>query len=140
MIFIIDVNVVISALIRDSISRKLLTTSLFTFYSPDTLLISIEKYQGEIIEKSGLSEEDFRALLTFVLGKIIIIKKQEYESKLEEANEIIGNTDMEDAPFIALALSIENNGIWTDDSDFNKQDSIKIWKTKDILSIKNETI
>lgn len=55
MIFIVDVNVVISALIRDGMSRELLTIPSFTFYSPDTLLESIEKYKDEIMEKSRLS-------------------------------------------------------------------------------------
>ena len=143
MIFIVDVNVVISALIRDSTSRGLLTASPFTFYSPDTLLGSIEKYKDEIIEKSGLSAGDFETLLDFILGKITIIRKHKYELKLEQANNIMGNIDIEDVPFIALALSIENNGIWTDDSDFERQNTIKIWKTEDILkslmwSIKNK--
>lgn len=74
-------------------------------------------------------------MLDFILGKITIIKKQEYESKMEHAKEIMGHVDIEDVVFIALALSVENDGIWTDDADFEKQTKIKIWKTGDILSI-----
>ena len=47
MILIVDVNVIISALIKDSKSREVLTFSSFIFYSPDTLLESIEKYEEE---------------------------------------------------------------------------------------------
>lgn len=54
---------------------------------------------------------------------------------MEHAKEIMGHVDIEDVVFIALALSVENDGIWTDDADFEKQTKIKIWKTGDILSI-----
>jgi len=38
-------------------------------------------------------------------------------------------TDPNDTPFIALALAIENDGIWTDDNHFGQQAEIKVWKT-----------
>ncbi|MBS3098861.1 hypothetical protein J4462_01470 [Candidatus Pacearchaeota archaeon] len=81
MILIADANAVISALIKDGKSRELLTLSQFTFYSPDKLIESIEKYKEEFIEKSGLSIEDFETLLNFILEKIIIVKQEDYESK-----------------------------------------------------------
>ncbi|MBS3060935.1 MAG: hypothetical protein J4432_05530 [DPANN group archaeon] len=33
----------------------------------------------------------------------------------------------------ALALSIDNDGLWTADKDFDKQNKIKVWKTKDLI-------
>ena len=91
---VIDANVIISALIRDSKSRELLTLSPFTLYSPDTLLGSIEKYKDEFIEKSGLTVEDFETLLNFILEKVTIIEQEGYESKLKQADEIIGHIDI----------------------------------------------
>src|SRR3989344_178562 len=138
MILIADANAVISALIKDGKSRELLTLSQFTFYSPDKLIESIEKYKEEFIEKSGLSIEDFETLLNFILEKIIIVKQEDYESKLEQADKIIGHIDVEDVYYIALALSIENDGIWSDDVHFQKQDEIKVYKTEDIIKIVEE--
>jgi len=135
MILIVDANVIISALIRDSKSRELLTISPFTLYSPDTLLDSINKYKEEFIEKSGLSAEDFETLLNFILEKVTIIKQEEYKSKLEQADKIMGHIDIEDVDYIALALSIENGRIWSDDAHFQKQDKIKSYKTEDIVKI-----
>jgi len=111
MILIVDVNVIISALIKDSKSREVLTFSSFIFYSPDTLLESIEKYEEEIMEKSGIMGEEFETLLNFILGKVNVVKQEDYKFKLEEAKGILGHVDVEDVPFIALALSIENDGI-----------------------------
>ena len=138
MILIVDANVIISALIRDSTSRELLTISSFTFYSPDALLDSIEKYKEEFIEKSGLSREEFETLLDFILEKVAIVKQEEYKSKLEQANEIIGKIDVEDINYVALALSISNDGIWSDDKDFQKQNTIKIWTTKEVVKSTEE--
>ena len=138
MILIADANAVISALMKDGKSREILTYYPFTFYSPDTLLESIEKYKTELIVKSGLSEKEFEGLLSFVLRRVKIVKKEDYESKLEEANEILGDIDVEDVIYIALALSIKNDGVWSNDRHFEEQDRIRIWKTEDIVKEFNE--
>ncbi|MBI2045042.1 hypothetical protein HYT23_03215 [Candidatus Pacearchaeota archaeon] len=135
MILIVDANVVISALIRNSKSRELLTISPFTFYSPDTLLESIEKYKEEFIQKSELSDKDFETLLGFILEKITIVNQREYKPKLEQARDIISHIDIGDVNYIALALSVENDGIWSDDTHFQKQDKIKVYKTEDIVRL-----
>lgn len=41
--------------------------------------------------------------------------------------------DPSDTPFIALALSIESDGIWSDDDHFQMQDRVRIWKTKELV-------
>lgn len=133
MIFIIDVNVVISALIKKGKSRELLIDSPFILYSPEMLMNSIRKYENLILEKSSLSKEDFETLLSLIVENIEVIKKNEYERCQEEADKILGHIDKEDAPYIALALSRANDGIWSDDKHFQQQNKIKIWKTEDII-------
>ena len=41
--------------------------------------------------------------------------------------------DPEDYVFVALALSINNDGIWSEDKHLEKQKVIRVWKTKDLL-------
>ncbi len=139
MDLIIDANIIISALIKDSKTREILRINLFNLYSPEALLESLEKYREEFIERSGLSESQFDILLDSILDYIDIIKKEDYYSKLKEAIEIIGHIDIEDTNYIALALSIKNDGIWSDDAHFDKQNKIKIWKTKDINNLLTQT-
>ncbi|MEK6890805.1 MAG: PIN domain-containing protein [Nanoarchaeota archaeon] len=133
MKLIIDSNIIISALIRDSKTRELILESGFELYYPKASLNNLEKYKEEIIIKAGINNEEFEKIYHIILSKIIIVENIKFLDRLDEAKNIMGHIDIEDVPFIALALSVENDGIWTDDSDFNRQDSIKVWKTEDIL-------
>ena len=49
--------------------------------------------------------------------------------------ELISVIDEKDVPFIALALSIKNDGIWTNDKHFKKQKKIKIFTTQDLIKL-----
>ncbi len=75
-------------------------------------------------------------MLELITEKIHIIEKEKYSDKLDEAEKIIGVIDKDDVPFIALALSMANDGIWTENvKHFGKQDKVKIWTTKELLSL-----
>jgi predicted nucleic acid-binding protein len=59
---------------------------------------------------------------------------------MEKAHKIIGSIDSFDVPFVALALSIDNDGIWSNDKHFKNLKGIKIWKTSDIFNyLKSQT-
>jgi predicted nucleic acid-binding protein len=56
-----------------------------------------------------------------------------YKPFREKALKIMESIDKKDAPFIALALSIPVDGIWSDDKHFKQQKTIKIFTTKDLI-------
>jgi predicted nucleic acid-binding protein len=56
-----------------------------------------------------------------------------YEEKIKEALKIMVDIDIKDTPYVALALSFDNDGIWSEDKGFFKQDKIKVWKTQEII-------
>ena len=58
------------------------------------------------------------------------------KDNLTKAHRIIGSIDPFDVPFVALALSIENDGIWSNDKHFENLKGIKVWKTAEILKLK----
>ena len=133
MKLIIDSNAIMSALIKDSKSREIILESEFEFYHPEISLRNIIKHENEIIEKADVSKEQFKEIYNVLLEKILLIKTETFLDKIKEAKEIMGRIDIEDVPFIALALSIPNDGIWTDDEHFQKQNRIKIWTTSNII-------
>jgi len=63
---------------------------------------------------------------------------EEILGKMEEAENIMGKIDAGDVPFIALALSFPNDGIWTEDKHFLRQRRVKIWLTRDLLKLIRE--
>ena len=133
MRLILDTNIIMSALIRDSITRKMMIESGWRFYYPKESLQELEKYKFLILEKSGLSEEEYTNLYNFLISHIFTISSNRINENFKEADNILGKIDPNDVIFIALALSIENEGIWSDDSHFQQQEKVKIWKTGDVV-------
>jgi len=135
MRLILDSNILISALIRDSKTREIILKSGFEFFHPRIAIENLNKYKELIIQKSGLDELEYEIILKEMVSRIALIDNAVFLDKLKEANRIMDKIDIEDVVFIALALSIQNDGIWTDDSHFQKQKKIKIYRTEDIVDI-----
>ena len=66
---------------------------------------------------------------------IDIIPDDKTLSFMEEAKNIMDAIDPNDTPFIALALAVENDGIWSGDRHFEQQDKVKVWTTKNLLEL-----
>jgi len=137
LIFIVDTNRIIAGLIRDSTSREILLNPNFEFYTPDFLLSEIKTHKDLIMKKGDLSERKFNTIYELLIDRINVLPKSDIMDHIDEAKQIIGNIDRDDVTFIALALAISNNGIWTEDKHFKKQNKIKIWNTKEILDLLN---
>lgn len=131
MRLVIDSNIVISALIKDSISRKIIMNHKFYFISPNYILDEIKKYKNLILRKSNLTNEQFTIILSILFTRIDIIPERIYTEHFSKASEEIH--DIFDVPFLALALSFEDTGIWSDDKHFDIVSSVKIYKTKDLI-------
>ena len=138
MKIVIDSNIIMSALIKDSITRKIIVESNNSFFHPKIALRNLEKYKSELIEKSNINEYELNEVLKDLLGKISLIEDEEFLVKLDEAKEIMGTIDIEDIPFIAAALAINADGIWSFNKHFLQQDKIKVITTEELINIDNE--
>jgi predicted nucleic acid-binding protein len=99
---------------------------------PEFTFEEINKHKREILKKSGLNASQFDLLMTTPKENLTIIPKYEIR-KIKEAKEIMDKIDPNDTVFIALALSTFNDGIWSDDVYFKKQDVVKVWNTKELI-------
>ncbi|MBS3169201.1 hypothetical protein J4210_01850 [Candidatus Woesearchaeota archaeon] len=135
MIIITDVNILLSALIRDSTTREIIVKSGQDFCFPEISFHKIRKYKELILTKSGISESEFLIILNTLFRFIRLIPTEELTAYWNEAKRIMGHIDPEDVPFIAAALSQEHSIIWSDDKHFAKQDKVIILKTKDIVTL-----
>jgi len=132
MIIILDTNSAMAALIRDSLSRKIIVISGFRFVYPEEAMEEIMEHKQEIIEKAGISEADFEKLLKILLDYIEILPKEKYHAHMEEAKIIMQKIDPDDVIFAAAALSLPESIVWSEDKDWEKQSRIIYMKTKDI--------
>ena len=135
MIIVIDTNILISALIQDSLTRRIIVGSGMNFVYPEISMHEIRKYEKMIMEKSGLSKDELDRLLVRLLDYIVLVPTEVIEEHLQKAKNIMLDIDPKDVVFIAAALSFENPIIWSDDKDFDKQDKIKVVNTSQLAKL-----
>ena len=133
MKIVVDVNIILSALIRDSTTRKIILNSELDLHFPEPSLHKIRKYKDYTLEKSGLSEEEYNKIMATLFKYIKLVPTEEIEKNWGKAKEIMEHIDKEDVVFIATALSITDSVIWSDDGHFEKQDKVKVLKTEEII-------
>lgn len=134
MRIVIDANMIIAALVRDSKAREIIMSDKFEFASPDFILDEIHKYEDEICEKSGMSKIEFELLMALIFQKISIITADYYEAHKEDAKEIM-KEDVKDVPYVACYLALKCDGIWTNDPDFEGKEELRIFSTAKLLKL-----
>lgn len=128
-----DANIIISALLKDSTTRKLLlnkkTPKLF---APEFIQEELTKYSPEFAKK--LKTEKWKIeqtiKLLFEASQISTLKKSEYAEFLPKAIEI--SPDPKDTAYLALALKLDCP-LWTQDTALKRQSQVKIFSTKELL-------
>ena len=130
---VIDTNVLMAALISDSVVRRLLASRKIMFYLPEFALEEVEKYKNELKGKAGYSEDDFQQLKTLLLENIAIAPKDMVKKHMKEAINVMVNIDKKDSPFIACAIAVGADGILSFDKDFQRQKRIKAFDIKELL-------
>ena len=122
-------------MIRTSVTRKIIVNSIFELYTPEYTFSEIEKNLNYISNKNSLTLNDNKKVLEILTNYIHVFDAEFYIDYFDDAGRIIGKIDEKDIPYIALALAINNDGIWTNDEHFQKQNKIKVWKTKEIIKL-----
>jgi predicted nucleic acid-binding protein len=135
MKLVLDTNILLSALIKDSTTRKIIVLSGWCFYYPAATFQEIQKYKWLVLQKSNINNSDYRRLIKEILKKVKIVPEKDLEPYLKEARKVIGQVDLRDVPFVATALSINNSMIWSNDNHFDKQNKVKVLKTKEISTL-----
>ncbi len=136
MNIVIDANILFSALIKDSITRKLILEYDTFFLFPSYIFTEMKHHRSELLEKSKLSEEDFDTILRLLLTKVVIVPRQVLLPYREDAFEIVRNIDPNDVLFIACALVYHPAIIWSDDKNLKKQSKVRVINTKEMIQLR----
>lgn len=71
--------------------------------------------------------------MSFIFENIQIVPIEEYKNYLNESKSPIN--DIDDISFIAFAIALKSDGIWSDDSYFLSQNKLMIFKTFDMIRL-----
>lgn len=133
MELVVNTNRIIAALVKDSISRKIIYSTKFQFFTIEFGLKEVEKYKSLIKEKTGLNEEQFNDLMRKITANITVFTEKEISIKaLSKSTRIMGKIDPKDIPFLALSIELGNKSIWSDDKHFLEQKEVKVFSTKEL--------
>jgi len=131
---ILDTNILISALIRNSITRKIIFTSYLDFYYPKQSIEEVYRHKNLILKKSGMTSKNFDELFSSLLEVIHLVSEEIVEVGLDMAKKT-GIEDSDDFVFLACAFEIAGSILWSDDKGFETQNSVKVMKTEEIIKL-----
>jgi len=115
MKIIIDSNVFFSALIKDSLTRKIILEYDGFFLFPEYIFEEMEKHINYLLRKSKMKTKDFELLLKLLLEKVRIVPMNELYKYRRKAYSINKEIDRDDVIFFACALAYKGSIIWSDD-------------------------
>ncbi len=133
MKLVIDANVVISALIADSKTRELIVTLEPDLLTPAFVHDEVENDEDLIVEKSGLEPDRVAQFIDLLFQYIAVVPASDFYPAIETAEAAIGDTDPDDVLYLACAIATDG-AIWSDDSDFTKQDQVDTYSTSDVIT------
>lgn len=130
---VVDSNVFVAAILKDSITRRLLLSRQFSLLTPDTTTDEILAHDERFARAAGIALESFYDVAHDILEPVQTVPMQEYAAQWGEAVRLMAKHDPDDVPFVAVALAVPNDGIWTNDPHFSHLKRVPIWRTHRVL-------
>ena len=134
---IIDTNVLLAFLLTDGITRRIIAENHDVFMSPEHCFEELWEHRFRW-NKNKLQDRELIEIVDDVKRLFVMPVFQEvYDPYITDAEKL--TDDKDDAPVIALALSIDNEGIWTHNIKHFRQkkfgERIRVLSTKDVLEL-----
>lgn len=134
MILVIDANIVIAALIKNSKAREIIVDGRFRFVAPDFIKDEIYKHSSYVMQKAHLNHYELDILIALIFETINIIPRSDYNSEMAKARKIM-QEDLKDAQYAACYFALKCDGIWTNDSHFSDKPGLNTVKTDYLLKL-----
>lgn len=118
---VVDANRVFSALLKDGETRRAMMTTSATLYAPRFLRQEIEKHKPEIARRSRAKPEDVDRAMAILYRRIAWVSEKDIAKHMKKARKLMQAVDPDDAPYLACALAVDADAIWSLDLDFDEQ-------------------
>ncbi|HIH30617.1 TPA: PIN domain-containing protein [Candidatus Micrarchaeota archaeon] len=131
MKLVVDANVLFSALIKDSATRRLFFDEELELYAPEYVLEEFAEHRKEIMQKVGRGETGFEGVMAVLRSRITVVPAAAFIRHMGKA--LQASPDKGDAPYLAAALSLGGCAIWSNDKGLKEQKEIKVVSTSELL-------
>ncbi|TFG18842.1 MAG: hypothetical protein EU529_17010 [Promethearchaeota archaeon] len=132
MRLVIDANILFAALIKNSLTAKLLLNKDLKFYAPEFLFEEFAKYEDYLLNKTHRNKDNFENFYNLLKQKIKIIPKKEIDPFLKQAKKF--SPDPKDTVYLALCLAF-TLPFWSNDKKLKEQQNlVQILTTEEILN------
>lgn len=121
MRIVIDANIIISAMLRDGSTRRALLETRSHLFAPLFLRAELLKHRAALVKRANVTEAVFDARLDVLAIRVQWVGDEEIRSHLERAREAMCATDVHDAPYLAAAVAVGADAIWSEDAHFDRQ-------------------
>ncbi len=133
MIIILDSNVIIAALIKDSITRKIIIDLHPHIYFPEEMSKEIKKYKDIIKKKAKINEQQFLEAYQKLFKYIKTVPNDDILKYKEKAQRIMQEIDPKDHLLIAASFCFPDSVIWSNDPHLKMQTKVNTFTTLEII-------
>ena len=142
---VVDSNIVFSAMLNpeSSIGDIILNSQdTFSFYACEYLREEINDHKDKIIKLTGYSEREYDEVAFLIYKQVDFFSESTIPFEFwQKAADLVRDIDMDDIPFVALALFLDLK-LWTGDKlligGLTKKGFMNILTTQEILQLRRE--
>jgi len=134
---VVDANVLVGALLRDSTNRNLILHGQLDLHAPEWLWDEFERNRSLLLKKSRATGASLDLLIERLQDQVRSIPMATIEQHVQTALKRVGDANEYDAPYVAAAIAIEG-GVWTHDKTLGELAGVPCFTTGQILAALDE--
>ena len=119
-------------MLRDSTTRRLVVVG-HDLHVPEYLFDEIERHRDELSKRSDQTTHALEEALRILRGHVTEHEEADYVNELGKAASLLGGRDPKDIPYVALALALPAEGIWTEDRGLVSLGGLAVYRTSDLV-------
>ncbi|MBI2660852.1 PIN domain-containing protein [Candidatus Woesearchaeota archaeon] len=133
MKIVVDANIIIACLLGSRGKIAIVASQNHKFYVPIIIIAEIIKYKEHICDEMEITPDEFDRNLEALLIFIEVVDYAAYEDYITKAEHAIKRRDIKDVEYIACALAVNADFIWSDDKDFTSQNLLNVKTTEQFI-------
>ncbi len=130
MQLVVDSNILLAALLKPSITQRLLFSPSFSFLVPEFCVVEIRRQLPKFSRRMKKTTGETQQAFDVILSKVRVVPKEDYAAFKNQAISML--SDQDDWPFLALAIQL-HCPIWSNDSGFQKQNICRVFTTNELM-------